>query len=102
VVPAGQRPAGPGWLADPGWWQLIVAMPVGNLSAAGSQRVPVGAPVPEDRRDRVVQFTPSRPLRLALVAETLAHDGDCYPHGAPDVIGTLVEQFVPAVPATRP
>jgi hypothetical protein len=89
VVPAGQRPAGPGWLADPGWSQLIVVMPVATCRPRAVNAFLSARRLPEDRRDRVLQFTPSRPLTLALVAETLAHDGDCYPTGHPTSSGRL-------------
>ena len=101
VVLASQRPPGPGWLADSGWSQLIAVMPVGNLSAADSNAFLASRQVPQARRDRVVQFTRGHPLALALVAETLANHGDFDPHGSPDVIRTLVEQFVQAVPSPQ-
>ena len=76
-------------------------MPVDNLSAADSDAFLAARRIPEDRRDGVVQFTRGHPLALALVAETLANHGDFDPHGSPDVIRTLVEQFVQVLPSPR-
>ncbi|GAA2151601.1 AAA ATPase-like protein [Humibacillus xanthopallidus] len=101
VVLASQRPPGPGWLADPGWSQLISVFALGNLSPAESNAFLAARGIPDDRRAPVVRFTGGHPLALALVAETLLNRGDFDPSGSPDVIGTLVEQFVQVVPSPR-
>ena len=103
IVFAGQNAPGPEWLADPGWSQLLQVMPLTNFSAADSDTFLFLAMrrIPEPAREAAVRFTRGHPLALALVGEVLVHDGTFDPKGSPDVIATLVDRFVRAVPSTR-
>ena len=101
VVLAGQNAPGPEWLADPGWSELVDVMPLGNLSTADSDAFLAQRRIPPEARDGAVRFTRGHPLALALVGEVLAHDGAFDPKGSPDVIATLVERFVHAVPSAE-
>jgi len=99
VVLAGQNAPGPDWLADPGWSSLVDVMPLANLSDEDSDALLAQRQIPKEARDGAVQFTRGHPLALALVGEVLAQDGAFDPRGSPDVIATLVERFVRAVPS---
>src|SRR5204862_1451351 len=56
--------------------------------------------VPPDQHGRVLAFTHGHPLALSLVADVFAQRRDIRfePEAAPDVVKTLLEQFVQKVP----
>lgn len=100
VVLAGRNPLSPAWRADPGWQILVRVLPLRNLSSDESRMYLIQRGVPEAQCDAVLRFTHGHPLALSLVAETFAQRAAVtfQPEAAPDIIKTLVEQFVQKVP----
>jgi hypothetical protein len=100
VVLAGRDSPAPGWRADPGWQTLVRLLPLRNLSPAESRQYLARRGVPAEQCEAVLSFTHGHPLALSLVAETFAQRAAVTfrPDAAPDIIKTLVEQFVQKVP----
>lgn len=100
VVLAGRNAPSPAWRADPGWQTLLHAVPLRNLDANEAWTYLTQRGVPEDQRPAVLRFTHGHPLALSLVAETFAQREAVtfQPENAPDIIRTLVEQFVQKAP----
>jgi len=100
VVLAGRNPPLPGWQADPGWQTLIRTLPLRNLSPEESRAYLAKRQVPADEHQKVLDFTHGHPLALSLVADVLdQRPGQSFqPENAPDVVKTLLEQFVQKAP----
>ena len=100
VVLAGRNQPSPGWHADPGWQALFRVLPLRNLSSEESRQYLTLRGVPPEQCQAVLHFTHGHPLALSLVAETFAQRPAVTfrPDAAPDMIKTLVEQFVQKVP----
>ena len=100
MVLAGRNPPSPGWRSDPGWQTLLRVLPLRNLSPEESRQYLTQRSVPDDQYQAVLSFTHGHPLALSLVAETFAQREvfSFQPEAAPDIIKTLVEQFVQKVP----
>lgn len=100
VVMAGREPPSLPWRADPGWQPLIHILPLHNLSLEESQSYLTIRLVPDDQHRAVIDFTHGHPLALSLVADVFAQRSNIrfQPEAAPDVIKTLLEQFVQKVP----
>src|SRR5579859_4087408 len=100
VVLASRNPPSSGWQTDPGWQTLIRTVPLRNLSPEESRAYLGRRGVPLVEHQKVLQFTHGHPLALSLVADVLdQRPGQSFqPETAPDVVKTLLEQFVQKVP----
>jgi hypothetical protein len=100
IVLAGRRAPSAAWRADPGWQTLIRVLPLRNLSPNESQVYLEQRSIPADQHETVLNFTHGHPLALSLVAELFAQRRDIrfQPEEAPDIVKTLLEQFVQKVP----
>jgi len=100
VVLAGRNPLSPAWRADPGWQTLIRIVSLRNLNPNESRLYLSQRGVPDDQRQAVMDFTHGHPLALSLVADTFAQREAVMfrPEAAPDIIKTLIEQFVQKAP----
>ena len=100
VVLAGRNPPAPGWQTDPGWQTLIRTLPLRNLSPEESRTYLAKRQVPPAEHQKVLEFTHGHPLALSLVADVLdQRPGQSFqPESAPDVVKTLLEQFVQKAP----
>ncbi len=100
VVVAGRKPPAPDWRADPGWQTFVRVLPLRNLSSDESRLYLAQRGVPADQCAAILGFTHGHPLALSLVAETFAQREAVTfrPEAAPDIIKTLVEQFVQKAP----
>ncbi|HEX2092977.1 MAG TPA: AAA family ATPase [Longimicrobiaceae bacterium] len=100
VVLAGRNPLSRTWRTDPGWQTLVRSLALRNLSPEESQRYLSGRQVPAEVQHAALEFTHGHPLALSLVADVLEqHPGQSFrPTDAPDVIRTLLEQFLQEVP----
>jgi hypothetical protein len=100
VVLASRNPPAPEWRADPGWQALMHVLPLRNLSSDEGRAYLLQRGVPAEQGEAVLRFTHGHPLALSLVAEMFAQRGNIafQPEAAPDIIKTLVEQFVQKVP----
>ncbi|MBI4788266.1 MAG: ATP-binding protein [Chloroflexi bacterium] len=100
VVLAGRNPPAPAWRADPGWQRLLRVLPLRNLMPEESRTYLEKRRVPADQHQTVLDFTHGHPLALSLVADVYAQRPAIHfqPEAAPDVVKTLLEQFVQKVP----
>jgi hypothetical protein len=100
VVLADRRPLAAAWHTDPGWEDLVRAMPLRNLSPDQSRAYLDRRNVPTEHHQEVLNFTHGHPLALSLVADVFAQRGDVrfHPEETPDVVKALLEQLVQKVP----
>lgn len=102
VVLAGRQALSTGWRTDPVWSELLHTLPLRNLTAEESRTYLSQRNIPDGQHQAVLGFTHGHPLALSLVADTFAQRqsmGEPFrPEDAPDVIRTLLEQFVQKVP----
>ncbi len=99
VVMAGRDEPGPAWRTEP-WQALVETIPLRNLDRDAGQALLRRRDVPADQHERILDFTHGHPLATALVADLMdQRDDDTFePEEAPDVVKTLLEQFVQKVP----
>lgn len=100
VVLAGRNPPFGGWQSDSGWRSLLRIVSLRNLSPNESLILLEKRGVPPHQRPAVLDFTHGHPLALALVADAFAQRSDFIfqPEQTPDIVKTLLEQFVQKVP----
>ncbi|HLF25262.1 MAG TPA: ATP-binding protein [Anaerolineae bacterium] len=100
VVLAGRRLPSTDWRADPAWQTLIRPLPLRNLNPDESRAFLTRRSVPAVQHRAVLDFTHGHPLALSLVADVFAQrrDTQFQPEAAPDIVKTLLEQFVQKVP----
>ncbi len=100
VVLAGRTPLGTAWRTDPGWQALTQSIPLRNLDPDDSRAYLNARRVPETQLPAVLRFTHGHPLALSLVADVFAQRSDtsfASDVAPPDVVRTLLEQFVQKV-----
>jgi len=100
IVLAGRDPLYPAWRADPGWQSLTRSISLRNLAPQESKDYLARRDVPFDQHSIVLGFTFGHPLALSLVADVFAQRQDTafQLETVPDVVKTLLEQFVQKVP----
>ena len=100
VVLAGRNPPPPAWRTDPAWQTVMRTLPLRNLRPEEGRVYLAKRGVPDEQHYNVLEFTHGHPLALSLVADVFAQRPDAHfrPEAAPDVIKTLLEQFVQKVP----
>ncbi|MBI3977690.1 MAG: ATP-binding protein [Chloroflexi bacterium] len=100
LVLASRHPLPLAWRTDPGWRTLIQTLPLRNLSPEEGRAYLTQRDVPPEQHQAVLDFTHAHPLALSLVADVFAQrPGTRFqPEAAPDVVKTLLEQFLQKVP----
>src|SRR5262245_44993524 len=100
VVLASRNPLASTWRADPGWQSLTHVVSLRNLERTESIDYLSLRRVPADQHQAVLGFTYGHPLALSLVADVFAQRQDIQfqPETVPDVVKTLLGQFVQKVP----
>lgn len=100
VVFAGRTPPSLAWRTDPGWQTMMRIVPLRNLSLEESRAYLTRRNVPAEDHEAVLDFTHGHALALSLVADAFAQRPGVkfQPEDAPDIIKTLLEQFVQKVP----
>lgn len=100
VVLAAREPPSPAWRADPGWQLLFRALPLRNLSRSEAEAYLGHRSIPLGQQSTVLDFTHGHPLALSLVADLFAQGRaiQFQAESAPDVVRTLLQQFVQKVP----
>jgi hypothetical protein len=100
VVLAGRQPPSLAWRADPAWQAMIQVLALRNLEPEASRTYLQKRNVPEDQHQAMLEFTHGHPLALSLVADVFAQRENArfVPEETPDVVKTLLEQFVQKVP----
>ena len=100
VVMAG-RPAPPSvWRIDPGWREIVRVVSLRNLAPEESADYLLRRGIPEHTHSSIIEFTHGHPLALSLVADVYAQrrHADFHPQSEPDIVRTLLAQFVEKVP----
>jgi hypothetical protein len=100
VVMASRSPLSSGWRTDPGWQMLTRSLSLRNLEPSDARDYLARRAVPSDQHASILDFTYGHPLALSLVADVFAqrHDIQFQPESVPDVVKTLLAQFVQKVP----
>jgi hypothetical protein len=100
LVLASRSAPEPSWRIDPGWQRLVRPLHLQNLSREESQTYLLRREVPPDQHEDILDFTHGHPLALSLVADVFVQRPGARfrPAETPDVIKTLLEQFVQQVP----
>jgi len=100
LVLASRNPPEAGWRVDPGWQRIIRPLRLQNLSRDESEAYLKRRNVPPDQHHDILDFTHGHPLALSLVADVFVQRPGVRfrPAETPDVIKTLLEQFVQQVP----
>lgn len=100
LVLASREPLGTNWRTDPGWQRLIHPVQLQNLSLEESQAYLDQREIPLEQHRDILDFTHGHPLALSLVADVFVQRPGVRfrPAETPDVIKTLLEQFVQQVP----
>ncbi|MFQ5419528.1 MAG: ATP-binding protein, partial [Anaerolineae bacterium] len=101
VIIAGRRPPSLRWRSNPGWQQLMRVLPLQNLSDEESRAFLMRRRVPAREHSAVLHFTHGHPLALSLVADVFAQKPETAfrPEEAPDIIKTLLGQFMQEAPS---
>ena len=97
---AGREPPALAWRTDPGWQVLLRAVPLRNLTRDEGRTYLAQRDVPAEEYETLLGFTHGHPLALSLVADVFEQRGELHfqPESAPDVIRTLLQQFVQKAP----
>jgi hypothetical protein len=100
IVLASRNAPDPGWRIDPGWKSLVRPLHLQNLSREESQTYLLRREVPPDQHKDIMDFTHGHPLALSLVADVFVQRPGVrfQPAQTPDVIKTVLEQFIQQVP----
>lgn len=102
VVLASRQAPAIAWRIDPGWQAFIRPLPLRNLTSEESRVYLSRRSIPFAQHQAVLDFTYGHPLALSLIADVFAQKQDLFfqPQAAPDVVKTLLERFVEAVPSS--
>ncbi|MBZ0288399.1 MAG: ATP-binding protein, partial [Anaerolineae bacterium] len=100
IVMAGRNALSPGWRADPGWQMLTRSISLRNLEPSDARDYLARRAVPPNQHSPILDFTHGHPLALSLVADVHSQrdDVEFQPESVPDVVKTLLAQFVQKVP----
>jgi AAA ATPase domain len=99
TVVAGRAPPGSAWRADPAWRELLRVVSLRNLSPQESRQYLHASGVDPARHDQLVEVAHGHPLGLSLLADVVLRGGEAAADPlTPDLVGTLLRQFVEVVP----
>lgn len=100
VVLAGRIPPAPDWRSDPAWQDILRPVPLRNLAPQDSRALLTMRNIPPEQHTVVLDSTHGHPVAFSLVADVCAQRPGMrfQPRDAPDVLTTLLEQFVQKVP----
>jgi hypothetical protein len=102
LVLGGRNAPSVAWRGDPAWGTLIRAFNLRNMNLDEAHAYLRLRSVPDSEHADIMAFTHGHPLALSLIADTVAQrsGGEAFsPEKVPDVIRTLLEQFVQRVPS---
>jgi hypothetical protein len=89
------------WKTDPGWQSITKVFSLKELSEEESSQLLARRNIPADQVKRIVNYTHGNPLALSIVADMFGQRKDSHfdPLDSPDIMKTLLEQFVQEVPS---
>jgi hypothetical protein len=89
------------WKTDPGWQSITKVFSLKELSEEESSQLLTRRNIPAEQVKRIVNYTHGNPLALSIVADMFGQRKDSHfdPLDSPDIMKTLLEQFVQEVPS---
>jgi hypothetical protein len=89
------------WKTDPGWQNITKVIALKELSDEESSQLLTRRDIPPDQVKRIVDYTHGNPLALSIVADMFLQKKNRHfdPLDSPDIMKTLLEQFVQEVPS---
>ncbi len=101
TVISGRANLSTNWKTDPGWQSITKVFPLKELSEEESTQLLTRRNIPAAQLKRIVSYTHGNPLALSIVADMFGQRMDSHfdPLDSPDIMKTLLEQFVQEVPS---
>lgn len=89
------------WKTDPGWQSIIKTFSLKELTDEESKQLLNRRNIPGENIFRIVQYTHGNPLALSIIADMFDQRNNSHfdPLDSPDIMKTLLEQFVQEVPS---
>jgi hypothetical protein len=89
------------WKTDPGWQSITKSFSLKELTAEESIQLLNRRSIPTEHVQRIVEYTHGNPLALSIVADMFDQRSNSHfdPLDSPDIMKTLLEQFVQEVPS---
>jgi hypothetical protein len=101
TVISGRSNLSTNWKTDPGWQSITKVFSLKELTEEESQQLLTRRNIPSEQVKRIVDYTHGNPLALSIVADMFGQRKDSHfdPLDSPDIMKTLLEQFVQEVPS---
>ncbi len=101
TVICGRSPLSTNWRTDPGWQTITKSIALHELTHDESEQLLQRRSIPADKIKAVVNYTHGNPLALSIVADMFDQYSDpgFNPLSSPDIMKTLLEQFIQEVPS---
>jgi hypothetical protein len=101
TVISGRSNLSTSWTTDPGWQSIIRVIALQELTEEESIQLLTRKEIPSEQLQRIVRYTHGNPLALSIVADMFVQRKDSHfdPLDSPDIMKTLLEQFVQEVPS---
>lgn len=101
TVIGSRQPLSTNWKTDPGWHSITRVFLLQELNREESEYLLKRRNIPEERIGRLVEYAHGNPLALSIVADMFDQRGHSSfdPLDSPDIMKTLLEQFVQEVPS---
>jgi hypothetical protein len=101
TVITGRSSLSTNWKTDPGWQSITKIFSLKELSAEESKQLLNRRNIPPENIQRIVDYTHGNPLALSIVADMFDQRSNPSfdPLDSPDIMKTLLEQFVQEVPS---
>lgn len=98
VVIAGRTPPSPSWRSDPAWQELLRVVALRNLAPGEAREFLLRSAVPDALHQQVLERSYGHPFGLSLLTDLALRVGDVDVDQSPDLVTSLVERFLDAVP----
>lgn len=101
TVISGRSHLSTNWKTDPGWQSITKVFALQELSNEESAQLLRRRNIPEEQVQRIVNYTHGNPLALSIVTDMFEQRKNSRfdPLDSPDIMKTLLEQFVQEVPS---
>jgi energy-coupling factor transporter ATP-binding protein EcfA2 len=101
TVISGRSSLSTNWKTDPGWQGITKIFSIKELDKEESKQLLNRRNIPAEQVSRIVDYTHGNPLALSIVADMFDQRKESHfdPLDSPDIMKTLLEQFVHEVPS---
>lgn len=101
TVISGRMPLSTNWKTDPGWQTITKTFALQELNKEESEYLLGRRNIPAEKIKGIVDYTHGNPLALSIVADMYDQRNDSRfdPLDSPDIMKTLLDQFVQEVPS---